>query len=88
MVPAVVSVKSRSVVAAGPVYWRVPPASTRFAATLVDAPMPLTLPPIASEETLRMPPMIVVMPVYVFAPLSVSVPVPTLERESAPRLHL
>src|ERR1700751_5808060 len=55
--------KSRSVETAAPVYWRVPPLRTRFAAALVEAPILLLFPPLARELTDRVPPVILVAPV-------------------------
>ncbi len=46
--------KSRSVVAA-PRYCSVPPLRTRFEALLVDAPMPLFIPPLANDVVARIP---------------------------------
>ena len=58
-----VRVNSRSVLAVAPVYLSVPPSRTRLAATFVDAPMLLLAPPFAREDTLKVPPEIVVTPV-------------------------
>ena len=56
-----------------------PPSRTRLAAALVESPTGLVTPPLNSAATLRMPPVIVVAPVYVLAVLlSVSVPAPVL----------
>ena len=84
--PPVPSVKLRSVDAVGPVICSVvPPASTRFAAALLDCPMLLGLPPFASVLTESTPPEIVVGPVYVLAvPFKVNVPAPVFVRLSAP----
>ena len=62
VVPAV-SVYARFVATVPPVYCSVPPPSTRFAATLVDAPILLAAPPLASVFALNTPALIVVAPV-------------------------
>ena len=76
--PDIPSENNRSVLTAAPVYWRVPPFIIRLAATLVDAPKLLLIPPLASELTLNTPVLMVLTPVYVLTPERVSVPVPTL----------
>ena len=55
-------VKLRSVLTVAPVYCRAPPLKTRFAAALVEAPMPLLAPPLASVETDNVPLVTVVLP--------------------------
>ena len=70
--------KSRSVDTAPPVYWRVPPFKTKLVAVFDEAPMLLLLPPLARLLTESVPPLIVVAPVYVFAPERTSVPAPAL----------
>ena len=54
--PLAVTVKLRSVDAPTPVYCKVPPSSTRFAAMLVEAPMALVRPPFSISATLSTPP--------------------------------
>ena len=44
--PLLVSVNRRSVLTAAPVYFNVPPSNTKFAATWVEAPILLVLPPL------------------------------------------
>ena len=61
--PLSVSVNNRSIVAPEPVYFSVPPSRTRLAATLEDAPILLLDPPLVREDTLKVPPEIVVTPV-------------------------
>ena len=61
VVPAV-KVKARSVEAVAPVYFKVPPPSTKLAASLADAPMLLLDKPLAIDEILKVPPLIVVTP--------------------------
>ena len=78
------SVNWRSVLAPVPVYCSVPPLITRFAAAFVDWPMPLATPPLASVAALSTPPLIVVMPEYVLAPVTAKVPVPALVRPPEP----
>ena len=53
--PEVPRLNSRSLLTAAPVYWRVPPLRTRFAAELSEAPMPLLAPPLARLLTLSAP---------------------------------
>ena len=61
--PLVPIVNKRSVVTAAPVYLSVPPLMTKFVAALLDAPMLLLDPPLASVPTDKVPPEIVVIPV-------------------------
>ena len=56
-------VNKRSIVTEPPVYLSVPPLITKFAASLVDCPMPLAVPPLANEDAERVPALIVVAPV-------------------------
>src|SRR5207244_684087 len=65
-----------SVEAVAPVYCNAPPLSTRFAAALVEAPMLLFTPPLASVFALSVPLLMVDVPVYELAPLRPSEPVP------------
>ena len=60
--PLVPAVNCRSVVPVPPVYRSEPPLITRLAAALVEAPMPLATPPLASVATPSTPPLIVVIP--------------------------
>jgi len=63
-VPALPMVKRRSVVCAeAPRYCSVPPLMIRFAAALLDLPMPLFEPPNARVLTLSVPALMVVAPV-------------------------
>ncbi len=61
--PESVRLNSRSVLAAAPVYFSVPLSKIRLAAAFEEAPMPLLAPPFAREDTLKVPPEIVVAPV-------------------------
>ena len=56
-------VNNRSVDITAPVYCNVPPLITKLAASLVDAPMLLLDPPLAKVDTLKVPALIVVIPV-------------------------
>src|SRR5262249_25683164 len=56
-------VNCRLVETEGPVYWRVPPLSTRLVAAAGAAPMPLLAPPLASRLVLSVPAPTVVAPV-------------------------
>ena len=58
--PAAVTENKRSMLAAAPVYCSVPLSSTRFVALLLEAPMSLAEPPLASVPTVTMPPLRVV----------------------------
>ena len=62
-VVASVKVKFLSVEAVPPVYCSVPPPKTKLAAALVEAPIPLFEPPLAIDEILNVPTLIVVAPV-------------------------
>jgi len=55
-------VNPRSVVTLAPVYESVPPANTRFDVALLELPMLLLPPPLASVVTLSVPALIVVVP--------------------------
>ena len=86
-----VRVNRRSVLWAAPVlaYWRVPPPSTRLAATLVDWPRLLALGvPLVARlpvvPVVKMPALIVVAPVYVLAPLRVNMPLPVFVSAPVP----
>ena len=61
--PLLVMVNKRSVLTAAPVYLSMPPSNTRLAASLVEAPMLLLVPPAASVATDKVPPEMVVTPV-------------------------
>ena len=61
--PLVPIVKPRLLLTAVPVYCSVPASITRLAAAFVDWPMPLAVPPLTRTLVLRMPPLIVVVPV-------------------------
>ena len=76
--PLVPTVNNRSVLAALPVYFRVPPLITKLEAEFVDLPILLFDPPAANVDTDNVPALIVVTPVYVLVPDRVSVPVPVL----------
>ena len=56
-------VNNRSVDTSPPVYFNVPPLITKLAASLVDAPMLLLDKPLAKVDTLKVPALIVVIPV-------------------------
>ena len=60
--PLVPIVNKRSVVTAAPVYLSVPPLMTKFVAALLDAPILLLDPPLASVPTDKVPAEIVVAP--------------------------
>ena len=70
--PLAPMVNRRSVVSVWPdvppVYCNVPLLITKLAAELVDCPIPLDVPPFARVATDKMPPLIVVAPVYVLVP--------------------
>ncbi len=57
------SVKARFVEAVAPVYWRVPPLSTKFVAALEARPKFPVAPPLPIVPTLSVPSEIVVTPV-------------------------
>jgi hypothetical protein len=57
------TVNPRSVVTLAPVYESVPPPNTRLEVALLDLPMLLLPPPLASVVTLSVPALIVVIPV-------------------------
>ena len=83
--PLLVSVNRRFELEPVPVYFSVPPSSTRLAAAFVDWPISLAVPPSASVPTMSVPPLIVVAPVYVFAPpLSCKVPTSILASPPVP----
>src|SRR5205085_9368353 len=62
LVPAP-NVKLRFVEKVGPVYSKVPPLNTKLAAALVDAPILLATPPSVSKTALKIPALILVIPV-------------------------
>ena len=74
--PLAPSVNRRFVVSPTPVYCNVPPSNTRLAAALVACPMFPATPPFPIVAALKVPALIVVTPVYAFAPDNVSVPLP------------
>ena len=85
--PEAFSVKARFVVTEAPVYANVPPLSCKLAAAFVDAPIELFAPPFAKVPTVKVPPLMLVAPVYVLAafprvrfplPLLVNPPVPEM----------
>ena len=61
--PLAPTVNNRSVVTAPPVYLNVPPLITKLVAALLDAPILLLEPPLASVLTDKVPAEIVVIPV-------------------------
>ena len=83
VVPAV-NVKLRVVEALPPVYCSVPPPSTRFEAVFEAAPRFPATPPLRIVATLSTPALIVVTPVKVLTPLSVTVPEVVFVRGTAP----
>src|SRR5438067_1188973 len=62
-VVASVSVNARFELIVVPVYCSVPPLSTRLLGALVDCPTPLAVPPSARIATLKLPALMVVLPV-------------------------
>ena len=60
--PFAPTVNKRSVVTAAPVYLSVPPLMTKFVAALLDAPILLLDPPLASVPTDKVPAEIVLVP--------------------------
>ena len=78
------SVKLRSVEAVAPVYRKVPPPKTKFAAALVAAPKFPLAPPLPIVATDTVPAVNVVTPVYVLVPDSVRIPAPALVKPPAP----
>ena len=79
-VVAAVNVKALFVVAVAPVYCKVPPPITKFAAAFVAAPRFPETPPLPIVATLSTPTLIVVTPVYKFVPDNVSMPLPIFVR--------
>ncbi len=61
---AAVMVNARSVLAVTPVYCRVPPSKTKLAATFVAWPILPATPPLPIVSALRVPAVMVVIPVY------------------------
>jgi hypothetical protein len=63
-----------------------PPSKIKLLAALLDLPIPLSELPLARVDTDKVPPLILVTPVYVFAPVKVRVPEPDLVTALAPEM--